>query len=60
MDGAEVYRILGKPVPERQQDAMQIAPTRVGAPACGPVRTGTPATGSPNTASPHQEPPKPS
>jgi cell division protease FtsH len=60
VDGAEVYRILGKPVPERQQDAMQIAPTRVGAPATGPVRTGTPATGSPNTASPHQEPPKPS
>jgi cell division protease FtsH len=60
VDGAEVYRILGKPVPERQQDAMQIAPTRVGAPASGPVRTGTPATGSPNTASAHQEPPKPS
>jgi cell division protease FtsH len=59
VDGAEVYRILGKPVPERQQDAMQIAPARVGAPASGPVRTGTPATGSPNTASP-QEPPKPS
>jgi cell division protease FtsH len=60
VDGAEVYRILGKPVPERQQDAMQIAPTRVGAPASGPMRTGTPATGTPNTAAPHQEPPKPS
>ncbi len=65
VDGAEVYRILGKPVPERQQDAMQIAPTRVGAPASGPMRTGTPATGTPatgtpNSASPHQEPPKPS
>jgi cell division protease FtsH len=58
VDGAEVYRILGKPVPERQQDAMQIAPTRVGAPASGPMRTGTPAAGRPNTATP-QDGPKP-
>jgi cell division protease FtsH len=59
VDGAEVYRILGKPVPERQQDAQQIAPARVGAPASGPMRTGTPAAGSPNTATPRQDAPKP-
>jgi len=59
VDGAEVYRILGKPVPERQQDARQIAPTRVGAPASGPMRTGTPAAGSPNTATPRPDTPKP-
>jgi cell division protease FtsH len=59
VDGSEVYRILGKPVPERQQDAMQIAPTRVGAPASGPMRTGTPAAGSPNPATPRHDAPKP-
>ncbi len=35
VDGDEVYRILGRPVPERRPDAQQIAPTRVGAPAAG-------------------------
>jgi cell division protease FtsH len=54
VDGDEVYRILGKPVPERGPDAQQIAPARVGAPAA-PAH---PA--SPNTVSPQQEPPKPS
>ncbi len=33
VDGAEVYRVLGRPVPERHPDARQIAPARVGAPA---------------------------
>ncbi len=38
VDGGEVYRLLGRPVPERYPDAQQIGPARVGAPAAVPSR----------------------
>ena len=57
VDGDEVYRILGKPVPKGQQ-AVPIAPARVGAPATGPVHPASPDSVSPNTASPTPDPPK--
>jgi len=47
VDGDEVYRLLGRPVPERHPDAQQIAPARVGAP-----------TAPAHPASPPQDAPK--
>ncbi|MGP8000040.1 MAG: ATP-dependent zinc metalloprotease FtsH [Streptosporangiaceae bacterium] len=52
VDGDEVYRLLGRPVPEHrpEQQQQQIAPTRVGAPAV-PAHAASP---------PKREPPQPS
>ncbi|HTT54156.1 MAG TPA: ATP-dependent zinc metalloprotease FtsH [Streptosporangiaceae bacterium] len=51
VDGDEVYRLLGRPVPEhRPEQQQQIAPARVGVPAV-PAHAASP---------PKREPPKPS
>jgi cell division protease FtsH len=64
VDGDEVYRILGKPVPQGHPQAQPIAPARVGAPAASahPASSNpaSPHSGSPNTAGPQPDPPKPS
>ena len=52
VDGAEVYRLLGLPVPERRPDAQQIAPARPAVPVPPTPRTPRPArTGIPGPLS---------
>jgi cell division protease FtsH len=46
VDGADVYRLLGLPVPEHRPEAKQIAPARVGTPAHAPAHA-TPARPGP-------------
>ncbi|HUY46248.1 MAG TPA: ATP-dependent zinc metalloprotease FtsH [Streptosporangiaceae bacterium] len=51
VDGEEVYRLFGVPVPEHRPEGQAIGPARIGAPAHGPATPAhSPAATAPGTA----------